>query len=71
MQNSMYMTAKEVGEAFGYKEGYGYKIIRMLNKELEANGYLVVKGRINRKFFEEHFYGAQANKQPMMAVGSQ
>ena len=56
------MTAKEVGEAFGYKEGYGYKIIRMLNKELEANGYLVVKGKINRKFFEEHFYGAQASK---------
>jgi hypothetical protein len=71
MQKSMYMTAKEVGEAFGYKEGYGYKIIRMLNKELEEKGYLVTKGRISRKYFEEHFYGAQASEYAVMATGNQ
>jgi hypothetical protein len=43
----------------------------MLNKELEEKGYLVTKGRISRKYFEEHFYGAQASEYAVMATGNQ
>lgn len=34
-----------------------YKIIRSLNDELVAQGYLVVAGRVSRTYFEEKIYG--------------
>lgn len=34
-----------------------YKIIRRLNDELVAQGYLVVAGRVNRSYFENKIYG--------------
>jgi hypothetical protein len=40
-------------------ESYAYKLIRKLNKELENKGCFVIAGRIDRKFFYEHFYGTQ------------
>jgi hypothetical protein len=33
-----------------------YKIIRRLNEELAAMGYLVVSGRVSRSYFEKKVY---------------
>lgn len=41
----------------GVSEGKAYKIIRQLNDELKAAGYLTVAGRVSRKYFEERIYG--------------
>ena len=38
---------------------YAYKLIRKLNKELEKTGCITISGRIDRKFFYEHFYGTR------------
>lgn len=34
-----------------------FAIIRELNEELSAKGFITVAGRVSRKFFEEKFYG--------------
>ena len=51
-----YVKAKEIVELMGVSEGKAYKIIRQLNDELKAAGYLTVAGRVSRKYFEERIY---------------
>ncbi len=46
------MNAQEVAAALGVKIGTAYKLIRQWNEELEARGKLVIRGKVNRKFFE-------------------
>lgn len=56
-----YMTAKEVQEVIGCGEGLAYKIIRDLNAELKAKGYLVITGKVPRAYFEEKVYSGQVS----------
>lgn len=48
-----YLSAKEVAEALGISESKAYGIIRELNRQLEASGYITVAGKVNRRYFEE------------------
>jgi len=52
-----FITAKEVAELLGISKSKAYAIIRELNEELSAKGFITVAGRVSRKFFEEKFYG--------------
>lgn len=52
-----YVDVKEVTEALGISEGKAYQIIRQLNKQLKAEGYITIAGRCSRKYFEQHYYG--------------
>lgn len=57
MKNSqIYMRANEVAEELGISVGHAYKIIQTLNEELGKRGYIVLRGRIDRKFFHEKLY---------------
>ena len=49
-QEKVLLTAKDVSELLNCKLSYAYHICRELNKELEAAGKLVIKGRINRRY---------------------
>lgn len=51
-----FMRVNEVAEALEVSVPYAYKIIRKLNEELESEGYLTVKGRVNRDYFYERIY---------------
>ncbi len=57
MRNALYYTAKEVEEMLGVSRGHAYKIVKKLNEELKSQGYIVIAGRIPKKFFEEKYYG--------------
>lgn len=48
-----YMDVQEVEEALGISQSVAYKIIRELNSQLKAKGYITVSGRVNRTYFEE------------------
>lgn len=52
MSNLM-MTAAEVAEVMDCCESLGYKVIRELNAELKAKGYITRNARIPRKYFFE------------------
>jgi sugar-specific transcriptional regulator TrmB len=57
MEQSVFMTAGEVSAVLGVSKSKAYGIIRKLNEELDAKGFITVAGRVSRKFFEERFYG--------------
>lgn len=49
-------TAREVAEMLEVSLATGYKIVKTLNEELKANGYIIVAGKVPKKFFREKFY---------------
>ena len=57
MENKRYLTASDVAAFMGVSVAMAYKIIRRLNEELAAMGYLVVSGRVSRSYFEKKVYG--------------
>ena len=59
MKGSLFMRVEEVAEVMDVSVPYAYKLIRKLNKELENTGCITISGRIDRKFFYEHFYGTR------------
>jgi len=36
---------------------FAYKLMRQINSELEKKGYIVIRGKVSRKYFEERIYG--------------
>ena len=54
----MFLKVSDVMKVLDVSESYAYK----LNKELENKGCFVIAGRIDRKFFYEHFYGTQKGR---------
>ena len=51
------MDVNAVAEFMCVSVPTAYKIIRKLNDELEANGYITVAGKVNRKYFESKVFG--------------
>ncbi len=52
-----YLTAKEVAETIGASQGKAYGIIRELNAELKAEGYITIAGKVPVAFFRKKYYG--------------
>lgn len=64
----MFMRVEEVAEALEVSVPYAYKLIRKMNAELKKSGCITIAGRIDRKFFYEHFYGTKAYERGMEDV---
>lgn len=60
IENKIYITASELAEMLGVSVRHAYKIIRKLNQELEKNGFLVIAGKVPRRYFEKRWYGFSA-----------
>lgn len=60
MKNKRYLTASDVAEYMDISLPMAYKIIRRLNDELAAEGYIVVSGRVSRRYFEQKIYGGMS-----------
>jgi len=54
---SAFINAEEVSRIMGVSKAYAYRIIKKLNDELSAKGYLVIQGKTSKKYFCEKFYG--------------
>ena len=57
------LTAKDIAEMCNISESKSYTIIRQLNEELKAAGYLTFRGRVSKAFFFEKMYG-MSNGEP-------
>lgn len=57
MENK-FIRVDEVAKELGVSTSYAYKLIRQLNNELKAKGFVVIAGRVNRQYFNERLYGA-------------
>ena len=47
MENKRFLTAQDVMEMLGVSLSYSYKLIRRLNAELEADGFVTIKGLVS------------------------
>ena len=63
MENK-FMRVEEVAEVLEVSTSFAYKVIRQLNDELKAKGFITIAGRINREYFYERLYhnGIRTNK---------
>ena len=61
MANQYLMRADEIAEELDVSKAYAYKLIQKLNDELAKKGFLVIQGRVSRKYFEEQIYGMYAS----------
>ncbi|WP_068539676.1 hypothetical protein [Olegusella massiliensis] len=50
------LTADEVAERLKIKKGSVYEVIRQMNKEQEALGRVVIRGRIRSDLFEARYF---------------
>ena len=50
--------ADDVAQELNVSKPYAYKLIRKLNEELKAQGFITIAGRVNRQYFYERLYGA-------------
>lgn len=51
------LNVKDVMAALEVSESKAYGIIKQLNSELSAKGYIVIPGKVSRAYFEEKLYG--------------
>ena len=51
MTDKLFMDVKDVTKILEVSDGKAYEIIRMLNEELKQQGYMVVPGKVNTKYF--------------------
>lgn len=49
--------AEEIATELGISKGHAYKLIRKMNQELAAQGYMIISGRLPRSFIETKFFG--------------
>lgn len=63
MADSLFIRADEVAQVLGISRAEAYRIIKRLNGELAAKGYIVINGRVNRKYLEEQIYGFKTEDQ--------
>lgn len=56
MEEKRFLNATDVAAFMGISIPMAYKIIRKLNDELKADGYITVSGKISRAFFEKKVY---------------
>lgn len=52
-----FVDVKEVQYILGIGQTKAYEIIRKYNEELVKQGYLTIRGRCPRKYFEQKIYG--------------
>ena len=52
-----FICAEEVVQELSVSKPYAYKLIRQLNEELKAKGFIPISGRVNRQYFYERLYG--------------
>lgn len=53
-----FIRAEDVAQELNVSKHYAYKLIRQLNEELKAKGFITIAGRVNRQYFYERLYGA-------------
>ena len=48
---SKFIRADDVAQELSVSKPYAYKLIRKLNEELKAQGFITIAGRVNRQYF--------------------
>lgn len=55
-ETKLFYNANDISSMLSISKPAAYRIIRTLNDELVSNGYIIVSGRVPKKYFDEKFY---------------
>ena len=53
---ALFYNAEDISGILTVSKPTAYRIIKRLNEELSAKGFITVAGRVPRKYFDEKFY---------------
>ena len=56
---TQFITAAEVAEVMGISRSKSYQLVREMNRELKANGFVTVAGKCPIQYFKQKFYGLE------------
>lgn len=56
VSSKVFYTADDVAELLTISRPTAYRIIRKLNDELAKKGFIIISGRVPKKYFDEKFY---------------
>ena len=59
MQNKLFLKRAGICEFLEVKQTSAYENIGNLNKKLEEQGYLTLRGKVTTKYFVNRFYGVE------------
>ena len=51
------MSADEVAQELNCSKSHAYELVKAMNKELSAQGYITMAGRIPKAFWAKKMYG--------------
>ncbi len=57
-----YITADELKAVLGISRGKAYEIIRDCNRELRAQGFITIAGKLPVAYLEKKYYGFSAGE---------
>lgn len=49
-------NAKQLSEFLGCSDSMSYKLIKQMNSELEAKGFITLRGKVSRDYVHLRFY---------------
>ena len=55
--NEKFLEVGDVMQILGISRSAAYKLMRQITSELAKKGYIVIRGKVSRKYFEERIYG--------------
>ena len=66
--NEKFLEVGDVMQILGISRSAAYKLMRQINSELEKKGYIVIRGKVSRKYFEERIYGINSKDYGISAM---
>jgi len=63
-----YLTVDQVMKILGISSSKAYQVMRGLNNQLKAKGYIVISGKVPVKYFCEHYYADPEQIKEQLAV---
>lgn len=58
MENYNYMmSADDIAKELNCSKSHAYKLVRAMNKELSAQGYITMAGKVAKAFWAHKMYG--------------
>lgn len=61
IQSESFITVEEIKNILQVSKTKAYRIAKELNDDLKSQGYMVIPGRVSRRYFFERFYGVVDN----------
>lgn len=58
MRQEVFVKADELSRDLRISKPMAYKLIKEMNEELSKKGFLVIRGRVSRTYYNERFYGS-------------